>query len=671
MLPAMKTGFHLGTLGALALGVFCSCSTDDVSDPFAQDRNISAIDLPEIDSLVNDSILKGLYPDSLSGWELRWSHPFDSSGSRVYVLGDSLLDQGRVDALQNGPGDFDFGGAGMARPLAILPTRDTVWKIPASLFAGKGHSGRGRDLRADTVFWFSVWVRYADGAVGAPVRYRFFLGDEFPPEIPEIDTVVGQTFLQMEFNRPRDLIGRFDEAFKGRIDSIRAIWWKGTRIKDSAISGTSHPETLYVPQTQLRDTSVHRFRMTLSGMPYETSHLVLLQFFDSVGNRSSLGPFPVKTRDSRIPSSARNGSARSVTSNRASVSWSAATDSFADGAYQYAAANHRIGSYRILLAAPHGSKLRPVDSIDVGSDSLAFRLNAMWPRDTLESRFRWTGSSWVWSWPNFTPGDSFRVAILVRDRSGNPAAETLFIAGSTPAIQGVKCPTDRPVVPVKGSDILGDYCIERFEHVSNGQVTRDITWADANKACEDDGGFLCSEAQWQRACETESGSDFIHTYGALEVGVDSDIDSAIWLRDICAVGTIRSDTTTAFDTTRRDPRCVSAWGVRDLPGQVSEWTRDVWFSRFDSLSKSRLDSWSGAYLDTSDYTGKADHGVLRGGSWINLQNLNLSKTLAGCRSRTYAAFSAYDTLPGGAIVRKPNPEGKARSFGFRCCYKPL
>lgn len=666
----MKTRFNIGTLGALALGVFFSCSTDDVSDPFAQDRNISAIDLPEIDSLVNDSILRGLYPDSLSGWELRWSQPFDASGTRLYILGDSLLDQGRIDALQNGAGDFDFGSVGMAPPLALVPTRDTVWKIPASLFAGKGHSGRGRDLRADTVFWFSVWVRYADGAVGAPVRYRFFLGDEFPPEIPEIDTVVGQTSLQIDFDRPRDLIGRFDETFKGRIDSIRAIWWKGTRIKDSAVSSKSRPETLYVPKSQLRDTSVHRFRLTLSGMPYETSHLVLLQFFDSVGNRSSLGPFPIRTRDERFPSPARQGEANPLTSNRALVTWSPATDSFATGSYRYAAANHRIGSYRILLSSPLGSKLRAVDSIDVGSDSAAFRPGASWPKDVIESRFRWNGTTWAWTWPNFTPGDSFRVGIVVRDKSGNLAPETLFVAGATPAIKGVVCPPGKPVVAVKGTDSLGDFCIERFEHTVDGKVAHNVTWAQAIEGCKESGGFLCSEAQWQHACETEPDSKVRHTYGALEVGVDSDIDSAIWLRDVCAIGAVRPDTMAAFDTTRRDPRCISAWGVRDLPGHVAEWTRDVWFSKRDTLSKSRLDPWSGAYLDTSDYTGKSDHGVLRGGSWIDLGNLTQSKTLAECRSRTYAAFSSYDTLPGGERVRTPNPEGKARSFGYRCCYKP-
>lgn len=671
-----KTRFLIGTLGAMALGVFCSCSSDEASDPYAQDRNISAIDLPEIDSLVLDSIETGRYPEELSGWELHWSKPFDSSGTRLYILGDSLSNDAQVDALQNGAGDFDFGSAGLHAPLAVLPVDDTIWRIPASLFAGKGRSGRGLDLRADTVFWFSVWVRYSDGAVGAPVRYRFYLGDEYPPEIPDVDTLIGQTSMRMEFDRPRDMSSRFDDDFKGRVDSIRAIWWKGTRIKDSALKdadGRPLCDTIHVPRDSIRDTSVHRFRLELGGLGYETRYMVLLQMFDSAGNRSSLGPFPVKTRDSRVPGSPSGGGAVAGSNNAATFSWAPATDSFADGSYQYAnAPNHRLLDYRLLLSSPMGTPYRPVDSVDIASDSAAFHSGATWPASGSISRFSWNGSRWNWSWPNFTPGDSFRLAVLVRDASGNPAADTLFIDGATPAISGVTCRADRPLLPVKGSGVVDDFCIERFEHVdSDGQVAHDVSWKQAIDACEGDGGFLCSEAQWQRACETEPSSTRVHAYGTMEIGVDSDIDSTVWLREVCGVAGGRGDSGVAQDTAKRDPRCVSAWGVRDMPGQMAEWTRDVWFSRPDTLKESQLDSWSGAYLDTSDYTGKADHGTLRGGSWLDIGNTALSKTLSRCTSRTYAAFSVYDTLPNKTVVRKPNPDGKASSFGFRCCYKPL
>jgi formylglycine-generating enzyme required for sulfatase activity len=227
------------------------------------------------------------------------------------------------------------------------------------------------------------------------------------------------------------------------------------------------------------------------------------------------------------------------------------------------------------------------------------------------------------------------------------------------------------VVPVKGGNGIGDFCIERFEHIVDGDIAHDVTWADAKAGCEEDGGFLCSEAQWQRACETEPGSSDVRTFGAMEVGADANIDSVVWLREVCGVATGPSDSSSATDTTKRDPRCVSGWGVRDMPGHLAEWTRDVWFSRREAIPSSSKDSWSGAYLDTSDYTGKADHGVLRGGSWIDLRNLALSQTLSKCRSRTYAAYSTYDTLPGNLIIRIPNPAGKATSFGYRCCFKPL
>jgi len=644
----------------MALGVFCSCSSDSVTDPYAQDRNIAALDLPEIDSLVADSIAKGLYPDSLSGWELRWSKPLSTDGAQtLYILSDSSIDASK---LTNGAGDFDFSGAGLSSPLARLRVTDSVWKIPSSLL------GHGRAARTDKVFWFSVWIRYADGAVGTPVRYRFYLGDEFPPEVPVIDTIVGQTTFEMHFDRPRDMIGRFDEDFAGRVDSIRAIWWQGVRIRDSA----GHSDTIKVPLSSLRDTSIHRFHMTIPGLQYETPYMVLLQFFDSAGNRSSLGPFPVKTHDDRFPSAPTNGRVAASSHNRVVLTWNAATDSFAGNAYQTGTSpNHRIGSYRILIASPATSTFRPVDSIELSSDSASFRAGKSWPAtaDSGLSRFKWNGASWSWAWPNLAPGDSFRLAVLVNDRSGNPAADTLFVSGATSPVEGVACPSGKALMPIEGVAPVGDFCIERFEHVVGSQVAHDVTWAEAIQGCEDAGGQLCSEAQWQRACETEPGSSTIHTYGAIEADASSDIDT--WLREVCGVGTSKSDSSTANDTTSRDPRCVSAWGVRDMPGQMAEWTRDVWFSMRDSLKSAQLEAWSGAYLDTSDYTGKANHGVLRGGSWLDLPDLDLRKSLAGCRSRTYAAFSSYDTLQNKTIVRTPNPEGKATSFGYRCCFKPL
>ena len=655
-----KTGFLIRTLGALALGVFCSCTSDDVTDPFAQDRNVSALDLPEIDSLVADSVSKGLYPDSLSGWELHWSKPLSTTGAQtLYVLSDSAIDPA---SLTNGSGDFDFAGAGLSAPLARLPVTDSVWKIPSSLL------GHGRAARADKVFWFSVWVRYADGAVGTPVRYRFYLGDEYPPEIPVVDTVVGQTDFSIAFDRPRDMIGRFDETFKGRVDSIRALWWKGVHIKDS--SGAKC-DTVKVPLDSLRDTSVHRFHMTLGGMATESPYMVLLQFFDSAGNRSSLGPFPVKTHDDRIPSGASNGAVEATSHNRIVLTWDAASDSFANGSYRTSTApNHRIGSYRVLLASPPSARFRAVDSVDLNSDSASFRSGKTWPSDTSMSRFRWNKASWRWAWPNVPPGGSFRLAIVVRDRSGNLAADTLFVSGSTKPITGIACPTGSAIqglVPVQGNDTLGDFCIERFEHVASAQVVHGATWAEAIAGCEKAGGELCSEAQWQRACETEPGTSDIHGFGAIEVESSDDID--MWLKEVCGVGTGKADSLAANDTTRRDPRCVSAWGVRDMPGQMAEWTRDVWYSRRDTLKSNQFDGWNAAYLGASDYS-PTKHGVLRGGSWLDISNLDLRKSLARCKSRTYAAFSSDTTLANGAVVRKPNPDGKASSFGYRCCYKP-
>jgi len=651
----------------MALGVLCSCASDDTVEPFAQDRNVASIDIPEIDSLVLDSIERDLYPDSLSGWELHWAPPIDTSSAQVlYVLGDSLAPN-HVEALINGPGELDFNVAQLAPPLARLSVRDSVWRIPTRVLGG-----RGKKIRTDTVFWFSIWIRYPDGAVGPPVRTKLFFGDNLPPEVPVIDTIVGQTTFEFRFDRPRDLVSRYDEAQNGPLSWIRAIWWRGISPNDSN-STTNRPETTWVSQDSVRDTTIHRFHLGLSGLTYDRPHMVVLQIADDTGNVSTVGPWPVNTRDSTIPAGPIAGRTDVLSKNTAQALWTSATDHFVDGVPQRSTSpNRQIRSYRILLSNPARAPLRAVDSLDlIFEDSTNFAKGKTWPSSAALSRFRWDGSTWSWTWPNFAPGDSFRIGIVTRDRSGNPAADTLFVTGRSQSVVDVRCPGGLPLVPVDGDTLLGDYCIERFEHMRAGRVDRNVTWSEAQAACQADGGELCSEPQWQRACETVPDASTILSYGALEFKANPEVDSIDWLEDACGLGGGAADSAVASDTLRRDPRCVSGWGVRDMPGQMAEWTRDVWHSRRDTLARAVLDPWSGAYLGSSDYTGKPDLGVLHGGSWLDIGNLAVRMTLSSCRGRTYPATSQTDTLPNGKILPVPDPSGKARSWGYRCCYRPL
>lgn len=648
----------------MALGVFCSCASDDTVDPYAQDRNVAAIDIPEIDSLVLDSIEQGLYPDSLSGWELRWAPPIDPANAQVlYVLGDSLP-ANHVEALINGPGELDFNLAQLDPPLARLSVRDSVWRIPTRVLGG-----RGKKIRTDTTFWFSIWIRYPDGAVGPPVRTKLFFGDDLPPEVPAIDTIVGQTTFEFRFDRPRDLVSRYDVEQKGALSWIRAIWWRGTTPDDSA---RNRPETTWVSQDSIRDTAVRRFHLGLSGLAYDSPHMVVLQIADDTGNVSTVGPWPVNTRDAILPAGATNGQTEILSKNSARISWRAATDDFLDGVPRREDyPNRQIRSYRILLSSPAGAPFRPVDSLDlIVEDSANFTKSASWPPSASLSRFKWANSSWSWIWPNFAPGDSFRVGVVSRDRSGNPAADTLFMAGRTVRVTSVECPEGIPVVPVQGDGLLGNYCIERFEHMRGGRVDRNVTWVEASAACQEAGGELCSESQWQHACETVPDSPDLVSFGALEYKSNPELDSIDWLEDACGLGGGASDSAVASDTLRRDPRCVSGWGVRDLPGQMSEWTRDVWHSRRDTLKASDLEPWSRAYLGPSDYTDRPDVGVLRGGSWLDIGNLAVRMSLAGCRGRTYPATSLTDTLANKKVLPVPDPSGKARAWGYRCCFQP-
>ncbi|MCB9497159.1 MAG: SUMF1/EgtB/PvdO family nonheme iron enzyme [Fibrobacteria bacterium] len=651
----MKNRILIKTLGALALGVFFSCASDDTVVPFAQDRNVAAIDIPEIDSLVLDSVNRGIYPDSLSGWELRWAKPISEGGAvALYVLGDSMPDE-RADKLANGSGDFDFSGAGLRAPLARLTAQDTVWRIPSALLGGQG-----KRIRTDTVFWFSVWLRYQDGAVGSPVRAYLFLGDNIPPQPGRVDTIVGQTTFAFDFDRPRDPTSRYDDSANGELSFIRSIWWRGRQLSDS--SG-GRAETTYVARDSVRDTSIHRFHLSLHGLEYDSPHLVILQMADDTGNVATLGPWPVNTRDATIPASAQNPRLSVDNHTRATFRWKAATDSFRSQTPQYSTSpNHGIRSYRVLLSEGGVAPWIAVDSLDLfANDTSNFHRGDSWPSIRTLSRFHWGRDEWEWSWPNIAPGDSFRLAMIARDRSGNPTRDTLFVAGRTSPIEGITCPPDKGLRPVKGTGQIGDFCIEQFEHRIDGKPATQVTWKQAAAACVEDGGFLCSEMQWEQACQGDPDDASARLqYGAREIGMDP--DTLGWLLEACNMGGGPASVLRSSDLATHDLRCVSGWGVRDLPGHLSEWTLDTWTLRPDTIPPSRRDSWSGAYQGKSDQHDSISYGVLHGGSWVDQGNPNALLEQATCKGRTYAVRK-------GSLI--PDSLGKSSAWGYRCCHRPL
>lgn len=648
-------------LSAIVLGVFFSCGSKVPEEPFPQDRNVGGLNIPDL--------RKGaVFPDSLSGWYLRWVPPLSTNGLYQYYVFEDTLDSAMIGRLNNGVQGIDLSGLPKCHILGVSDVeKDTIWEIPAKTFGGRRLDEVSRTDR----FRFTVWARYGDGPIGQPVSYSFFLGDEMPPRIPtasEFVDSIGGTRITLTFPRPGDQTGRFDTVQKGPLNLVEFIIWPGKDQFDSA----GKVARWKVSKTDLLDTTRDTLQIVLTGLSYYTTYVVVMEATDSVGNVARSPQMQYTTRDRLPPTEVTHLDTIQERKKLVSVSWTAATDSF-DGSdkppmirrmvdtmerLEPAFPNRGIAGYRVRL----DGKL--VDSLLFqASDTLYTLGNPALPRD----RFQWTGRQWIWSWANFRPGQPIVIEVEVEDRSGNRGANPARWSGVTPQAIALTCPKGYVAVEgdsLKGLGVLHDYCIEEHEHANGDTAISRVTWAEAKAICQREGARLCSEAQWIRACET-SPSDTSRTfpYGAMEVGAFDERDSLAWLQEACQLGT--GDSTRARSVSNADPRCVSAWGVYDLPGRLGEWTLDVYSTTKDS---SRLDPGNLAHQGSSDLTGKPDLGTLHGGSALVLQEAAQTLGSAKCRTRNYPASAQMDTLKTqGIIRRRPNPDGFSLGWGFRCC----
>lgn len=109
------------------------------------------------------------------------------------------------------------------------------------------------------------------------------------------------------------------------------------------------------------------------------------------------------------------------------------------------------------------------------------------------------------------------------------------------------------------------FCIDRDEWKAQGEQLPavDQSWTNAKATCESAGKRLCLETEWQFACEGEELRPY--PYG--------------WVRDSAACNFDRTDLYLP-DGSLRDLReasgarsgCESPFGVRDMVGNVDEWT---------------------------------------------------------------------------------------------------
>lgn len=642
------------TLGAFALGVFVSCSSKAPQDELPQDRSVRAFDV--VPTHLDPTWLSS-HPDS-SGWRLRWELPSSSDViESLYVFRDTIT-TAQKDKLINGTDRLDESS--LPKIAARLGGKDTSWSIPSSFFQG----AQGKKLRTDTSYTFSVWARYRSGPTGLAPSCILFVGDKIPPVLTHIDDSAGQTQVVLRFQRPRDQASLYDTGQTGVLRSVGALWWEGASPNDSA--GKVHWTA--VPASILRDASQDTFRLVLSPMKVWTRYCYVVVAEDTSGNvggRTSV--FQAWTHDASFPAAASNLSDTLVRSDSVAFSWSPATDTSDAGgkALRDAHPNYHIRRYVVRLDG------KGVDSVDLSpTDAANLEPGQTWSQSTLPGRFSWNGSEWNWYWRDFRPGKSWRAEVVAYDWSGNASLQNPSITDSVPlppALAG-RCGPGWAPVAGDSSRGLSDYCIEEHEHAVDGKVVTRVTWKEAKQACADIQSQLCSEAQWVRACMSFPGDGRSNPYGAVGVGEGGTGDTLAWLQGHCQLGT--GDSLALRDLSNTDPRCVSGWGVYDMPGRVGEWTRDVYNS--NPSGPSNFEAGTLAYLGPSDLPNQPDIGTIHGGSALVLDQIDRTLTSARCLTRNYPASSVTDTLRDGSgnligVIQHPLPTGISSAWGFRCC----
>jgi len=111
------------------------------------------------------------------------------------------------------------------------------------------------------------------------------------------------------------------------------------------------------------------------------------------------------------------------------------------------------------------------------------------------------------------------------------------------------------------------FCIDRFEYPNReGELPRaDVSWSEAERLCRERGQRLCSSAEWELACEGESGRRY--SYGSRR-----DVERCN--TPIAGGGPV--DGVPPVRPAGAFSGCSTPEGVRDLNGSLAEWVADPW-----------------------------------------------------------------------------------------------
>lgn len=131
-----------------------------------------------------------------------------------------------------------------------------------------------------------------------------------------------------------------------------------------------------------------------------------------------------------------------------------------------------------------------------------------------------------------------------------------------------------------------DYCMDTFEYPNvEGQLPRTLVdWTTARQLCEEQGKRLCTESEFNFACEGEEMRPYVTGFERpqAECNIDQPFLTkrlTLQAEPLCLANPACAREFARLDQRRpigSSPGCVSSSGVRDLNGNVNEWTSRMW-----------------------------------------------------------------------------------------------
>ena len=142
---------------------------------------------------------------------------------------------------------------------------------------------------------------------------------------------------------------------------------------------------------------------------------------------------------------------------------------------------------------------------------------------------------------------------------------------------------DRDTSRMEQADLL-QAIADRMQYLDNEPVTG-VSWYDARAYCAWMGRRLPTEAEWEKAARGPEGNEY--PWGNQWAAGKSNAGEEIWVDGVAPDGSYSSD--------------VSAYGIYDMAGNVTEWVQD-WYRPYP-----------GATYKSKDFGKK--YKVLRGAAW--------------------------------------------------------